>query len=145
LGTTVTAVTVNAGMFQVIKIRCRQSIKVNNDKLSGFTAKPMLMSSNKLLKRKRKISFAIFYRQTSFISSCSSSRSRLCIKCGWTTSQLSFSSRKNGVLEQGIQHYRNETEVKVLGLAKLIQDFQTPSTPEESFNPTIGDNDFGVK
>jgi electron transfer flavoprotein alpha subunit len=26
-------------MFRVIKIRCRQSIKVNNDKLSGFTAK----------------------------------------------------------------------------------------------------------
>jgi electron transfer flavoprotein alpha subunit len=37
LGTTVTAVTVNAGCFGVI--RCRQSIKVNNDKLSGFTAK----------------------------------------------------------------------------------------------------------
>jgi hypothetical protein len=39
-------------MFQVIKYGVDKVLKVNNDKLSGFTAKPMLMSSNKLLKKK---------------------------------------------------------------------------------------------
>jgi hypothetical protein len=107
--------------------------------------KPMLMSSNKLLKRKRKISFAIFYNRQylSFISSCSSSRSRLCIKWLDYRSRQLLSSRKN-VLEQGIQH-EIETEVKVLGLAKTHTVFsKLLQHLPKSFNPT-GDNDFGVK
>jgi hypothetical protein len=107
------------------------------------------MSSNKLLKRKRKISFAIFYNRQylSFISSCSS-RSRLCIKCSWTTDlDNSFSSERTAFSNKAFNITEIETEVKVLGLAKNSYGiFETPSTlTEEDFNPTIGDNDFGVK
>jgi electron transfer flavoprotein alpha subunit len=37
--------------LELSKYSVDKVLKVNNDKLSGFTAKPMLMSSNKLLKR----------------------------------------------------------------------------------------------
>jgi hypothetical protein len=107
-------------------IRCRQSIKVNNDKLSGFTAKPMLMSSNKLLKRKRKISFAIFYNRQylSFISSCSSSRSRLCIKCSWTTDLNSFQVKERRSRTRHSTLQKLKPKLKYLDLQKLIRDFR---------------------
>jgi electron transfer flavoprotein alpha subunit len=112
--------------FRLSKYGVDKVLKVNNDKLSGFTAKPMLMSSNKLLKRKRKISFAIFYNRQylSFISSCSSSRSRLCIKCSWTTvSTTPFQVERTAFSNKAFNITEIETEVKVLGLAKTHTGF----------------------
>jgi electron transfer flavoprotein alpha subunit len=38
-----------------------------------------------------------------------------------------------------------ETEVEVLGLAKTHTGFSNSFNTRRGFNPTIGDNDFGVK
>jgi electron transfer flavoprotein alpha subunit len=68
LGTTVTAVTLMQ-MFQNYQNGVDKVLKVNNDKLSGFTAKAYADVIKQVRKRKRKISFALLnYRQYLFSS-----------------------------------------------------------------------------
>jgi electron transfer flavoprotein alpha subunit len=70
LGTTVTAVTVNAGdVSELSKYSVDKVLKVNNDKLSGLLQKPMLMLSNKLHKRKRKVSLLSSTTDSIYLSS----------------------------------------------------------------------------
>jgi electron transfer flavoprotein alpha subunit len=111
-------------MFQVIKYGVDKVLKVNNDKLSGFTAKAYADVKQAAEKENVKLVLLSTTDSISFISSCSSSRSRLCIKCSWTTvstTPFQVKERRSRTRHSTLQ--KIET-VKVLGLAKLIQDFR---------------------
>ena len=152
LGTTVTAVTVNAGdVSELSKYGVDKVLKVNNDKLSGFTAKAYA-DVIKQAAEKENVKLVLLSSTTDSIYL--SSLVAIALEAGYASnvvglpiSTTPFQVKRTAFSNKAFNITEIETEVKVLGLAKNSYGiFETPSTLiEEDFNPTIGDNDFGVK
>ena len=152
LGTTVTAVTVNAGnVSDLSKYGVDKVLKVNNDKLNNFSAKAyadvikqaaqkenvklvLLSSTTDSLYMAPLVSVAL---EAGFASNV----------VGLPVSTSPFQVKRNAFSNKAFNITEISTDVKVLGLAKnsygLVES--ASSLAEEDFNPTIGDNDFGVK
>ena len=152
LGTTVTAVTINAGdVSELSKYGVDKVLKVNNDKLSGFTAKAYA-DVIKQAAEKENVKLVLLSSTTDSIYL--SSLVAIALEAGYASnvvglpiSTTPFQVKRTAFSNKAFNITEIDTEVKVLGLAKNSYGiFETASTPiEEDFNPTIGDNDFGVK
>ena len=152
LGTTVTAVTVNAGdVSELSKYGVDKVLKVNNDKLSGFTAKAY---ADVIKQAAQKENIKLILLSSTTDSIYLSSLVAVALDAGYASNVVGlpvstspFQVKRNAFSNKAFNITEIDTDVKVLGLAKNSYGIvETTSTlTEEDFNPTIGDNDFGVK
>jgi electron transfer flavoprotein alpha subunit len=152
LGTTVTAVTVNAGdVSELAKYGVDKVLKVTNDKLSGFTAKAY---ADVIKQAAEKENTKVVVLSSTTDSIYLSSLVAVALNAGYASnvvglpvSTAPFQVKRNAFSNKAFNITEITTDVKVLGLAKNSYGvFENASTlTEEEFNPTIGDNDFGVK
>ena len=152
LGTTVTAVTINAGdVTELSKYGVDKVLKVNNDKLSKFTAKAF---ADVIKQAAQKESIKLILLSSTTDSIYLSSLVAVSLEAGFASnvvglpvSTTPFQVRRNAFSNKAFMVTEINTEVKILGLAKNSYGiFENATTlTEEDFNPTIGENDFGVK
>lgn len=152
LGTTVTAVTVNAGdVTELSKYGVDKVLKVSNDKLSGFTAKAYA-DVIKQAAQKENVKLVLLSSTTDSIYL--SSLVAVALEAGYVSNVVGlpvstspFQVKRTAFSNKAFNVTEIVTDVKVLGLAKNSYGvFENASTlTQEDFNPTIGDNDFGVK
>jgi len=152
LGTTVTAVTVNAGdVTELSKYGVDKVLKVSNDKLSGFTAKAYA-DVIKQAAQKENVKLVLLSSTTDSIYL--SSLVAVALEAGYVSNVVGlpvstspFQVKRTAFSNKAFNVTEIATDVKVLGLAKNSYGvFENASTlTQEDFNPTIGDNDFGVK
>ena len=152
LGTTVTAVTINAGdVSELSKYGVDKVLKVNNDKLSGFTAKAYA-DVIKQAAQKENVKLVLLSSTTDSLYlaplvAVSLEAGFASNVVGLPVSTSPFQVKRNAFSNKAFNITEISTEVKILGLAKnsfgLVEN--ASSLIEEDFNPTIGENDFGVK
>jgi electron transfer flavoprotein alpha subunit len=152
LGTTVTAVTVNAGdVSELSKYGVDKVLKVSNDKLSAFTAKAY---ADVIKQAAQKESAKLVLLSSTTDSIYLSSLVAVALEAGYASnvvglpvSTAPFQVKRNAFSNKAFNITEINTDVKVLGLAKNSYGIveSASSLTEEDFNPTIGDNDFGVK
>ncbi|MFE3871500.1 electron transfer flavoprotein subunit alpha/FixB family protein [Flavobacterium sp. ZS1P70] len=152
LGTTVTAVTVNAGdVSELSKYGVDKVLKVNNDKLSGFTAKAY---ADVIKQAAQKENIKLILLSSTTDSIYLSSLVAVALEAGYASNVVGlpvstspFQVKRNAFSNKAFNITEIDTDVKVLGLAKnsygIVESASTLT--EEDFNPSIGDNDFGVK
>ncbi|WP_026704480.1 electron transfer flavoprotein subunit alpha/FixB family protein [Flavobacterium soli] len=152
LGTTVTAVTVNtANVSDLSKYGVDKVLKVNNDKLSGFTAKAY---ADVIKQAAQKEGAKLVLLSSTTDSLYLAPLVAVSLEAGYASNVVGlpvstspFQVKRNAFSNKAFNITEITTDVKVLGLAKNSYGvFESASSlTEEDFNPTIGDNDFGVK
>ncbi|NGY38610.1 electron transfer flavoprotein subunit alpha/FixB family protein [Flavobacterium sp. XN-5] len=152
LGTTVTAVTVNAGdVSELSKYGVDKVLNVTNTKLAGFTAKAY---ADVIKQAAQKESAKVVLLSSTTDSIYLSSLVAVALEAGFASNVVGlpvstspFQVKRNAFSNKAFNITEISTDVKVLGLAKNSYGIsENPSTlTEEDFNPTIGENDFGVK
>jgi electron transfer flavoprotein alpha subunit len=152
LGTTVTAVTVNiSDVSELSKYGVDKVLKVNNDKLAGFTAKAY---ADVIKQAAQKEGTKVVLLSSSTDSIYLSSLVAVALEAGFASNVVGlplstspFQVKRNAFSNKAFNITQIDTDVKVLGLAKNSYGIfeNAGSAAEEDFNPTIGDNDFGVK
>lgn len=152
LGTTVTAVTVNAAnVSDLSKYGVDKVLKVNNDKLSKFTAKAY---ADVIKQAAQKEGAKLVLLSSTTDSLYLSPLVAVALEAGYASNVVGlpvstspFQVKRNAFSNKAFNITEITTDVKVLGLAKNSYGvFENASSlSEEDFNPTIGDNDFGVK
>ncbi len=152
LGTTVTAVTVNAGnVSELSKYGVDKVLKVNNDKLSGFNAKAY---SDVIRQAAEKENVKLVLLSSTTDSLYMAPLVAVALKAGYASNVVGlpvstspFQVKRNAFSNKAFNITEISTDVKVLGLAKNSYGVyeNAASLTEEDFNPTIGDHDFGVK
>jgi electron transfer flavoprotein alpha subunit len=152
LGTTVTAVTINAGdVSELSNYGVDKVLKVNNDKLAGFTAKAY---ADVIKQAAQKESAKVILLSSTTDSIYLSSLVAVALEAGFASNVVGlplstspFQVKRNAFSNKAFNITEISTDVKVLGLAKNSYGiFETASTlTEEDFDPAIGENDFGVK
>lgn len=152
LGTTVTALTVNtADVSELAKYGVDKVLKVSNDKLNSFTAKAY---ADVIKQAAEKEGTKVVLLSSTTDSIYLSSLVAVALNAGYASnvvglpvSTTPFQVKRNAFSNKAFNITEITTDVKILGLAKNSYGiFENASTPtEEEFNPTIGENDFGVK
>ncbi|NRT13361.1 electron transfer flavoprotein subunit alpha/FixB family protein [Flavobacterium sp. 14A] len=152
LGTTVTALTVNtADVSELAKYGVDKVLKVTNDKLSGFTAKAY---ADVIKQAAEKEGTKVVLLSSTTDSIYLSSLVAVALNAGYASNVVGlpvstspFQVKRNAFSNKAFNITEITTDVKVLGLAKNSYGIfeNASSLTEEDFNPTIGDNDFGVK
>lgn len=152
LGTTVTAVTVNTdNVSDLSKYGVDKVLKVNNDKLSGFTAKAY---ADVIKQAAQKESTKLVLLSSTTDSLYLAPLVAVSLEAGYASNVVGlpvstspFQVKRNAFSNKAFNITEITTDVKVLGLAKNSYGVyeSASSLSEEDFNPTIGDNDFGVK
>lgn len=152
LGTTVTAVTVNTtDASDLSKYGVDKVLKVNNDKLSKFTAKAY---ADVIKQAAQKEAAKLILLSSTTDSLYLAPLVAVSLDAGYASNVVGlpvstspFQVKRNAFSNKAFNITEIATEVKVLGLAKNSYGvFENASSlSEEDFNPTIGDNDFGVK
>jgi len=152
LGTTVTALTVNnSDVSELAKYGVDKVLKVNNDKLAGFTAKAYAdVIKQAAEKEETKVVLLSSTTDSIYLSSLVA----VALNAGFASNVVGlpvstspFQVKRNAFSNKAFNITEINTDVKVLGLAKNSYGIfeSAGSATEEDFNPTIGDNDFGVK
>lgn len=152
LGTTVTAVTINASdVSELSKYGVDKVLKVSNDKLSGFTAKAYA-DVIKQAAEKENVKLVLMSSTTDSLYAAplvavSLNAGFASNVVGLPVSTSPFQVKRNAFSNKAFNITEISTDVKVLSLAKNSYGvFENASAAAaEDFNPTIGDNDFGVK
>ena len=152
LGTTVTAVTINAGdVSELSKFGVDKVLKVTNDKLSGFTAKAYA-DVIKQAAEKENVKLVLLSSTTDSLYlaplvAVSLNAGFASNVVGLPVSTSPFQVKRNAFSNKAFNITEISTDIKVLSLAKNSYGvFESASAAAaEDFNPTIGDNDFGVK
>ena len=152
LGTTVTAVTVNTGdISELSKYGVDKVLKVNSDKLAGFTAKAY---ADVIKQAAQKESVQLVLLSSTTDSLYVAPLVAVALKAGFASNVVGlpvstspFQVKRNAFSNKAFNITEISTEVKVLSLAKNSYGiFENAATlAEEDFNPTIDDADFGVK
>lgn len=152
LGTTVTALAVNiSDVSELSRYGVDKVLKVNNDKLVSFTAK-VYADIIKQAAQKQASKVILFSSTTDSIYL--SSLVAVSLEAGFASNVVGlpasispFQVRRNAFSNKAFNITEISTDVKVLGLAKNSYGiFENASSATlEDFNPTINDNDFGVK
>ena len=152
LGTTVTAVTVNTGdVSELSKYGVDKVLKVNSDKLAGFTAKAY---ADVIKQAAQKESVQLVLLSSTTDSLYLAPLVAVALKAGFASNVVGlpvstspFQVKRNAFSNKAFNITEISTEVKVLSLAKNSYGiFENAATlAEEDFNPTIDDADFGVK
>lgn len=152
LGKTVTAVTINASdVSELSKYGVDKVLKVTNDKLAGFSAKAY---ADVIKQAAQKESAKIILLSSTTDSIYLSPLVAVSLDAGFASNVVGlpistspFQVRRNAFSNKAFNITEIETDIKILGLAKNSYGvFESTSTlTEEEFNPTIGENDFGIK
>ena len=152
LGTTVTAVTINAGdVSELSKYGVDKVLKVNNDELSGFTAKAY---ADVIKQAAQKENIKLLLLSSTTDSVYLSSLVAVALEAGYASNVVGlpvstspFQVKRTAFSNKAFNTTEINTEVKVLGIAKNSYGIfeNASSLTEEDFNPTIDANDFGVK
>jgi len=152
LGTTVTALTVNNNdVSELAKYGVDKVLKVNNDKLAGFTAKAY---ADVIKQAAEKEGTKVVLLSSTTDSIYLSSLVAVALNAGFASNVVGlpvstspFQVKRNAFSNKAFNITEITTDVKVLGLAKNSYGIfeSAGSAAEEDFNPTIGENDFGVK
>lgn len=152
LGTTVTAITINAGnVADLSKYGVDKVLKVTNDKLSGFTAKAYA-DAIKQAAQKEEAQLVILSSTTDSLYlaplvAVSLEAGFASNVVGLPVSTTPFQVKRTAFSNKAFNITEISTTLKVLSLAKnsygIIE--KESSLIEEDFNPAISENDFGVK
>ncbi|TDO78147.1 electron transfer flavoprotein alpha subunit apoprotein [Flavobacterium chryseum] len=152
LGTTVTAVTVNiSDVSELSKYGVDKVLKVTNDKLAGFTAKAY---ADVIKQAAEKEGTKVVLLSSTTDSIYLSSLVAVALNAGFASNVVGlplstspFQVKRNAFSNKAFNITEISTDVKVLGLAKNSYGIfeSAGSATVEDFNPSIGDNDFGVK
>ncbi|QDW19959.1 electron transfer flavoprotein subunit alpha/FixB family protein [Flavobacterium sp. KBS0721] len=152
LGTTVTALTVNTSdVSELAKYGVDKVLKVTNDKLAGFTAKAY---ADVIKQAAEKEGTKVVLLSSTTDSIYLSSLVAVALNAGFASNVVGlpvstspFQVKRNAFSNKAFNITEINTDVKVLGLAKNSYGIleSAGSATEEDFNPSIGDNDFGVK
>lgn len=152
LGTTVTAVTVNAGdVSELSKYGVDKVLKVTNDKLSGFTAKAY---AEVIKQAAQKENVKLILLSSTTDSLYLAPLVAVALEAGFASNVVGlplstspFQVKRTAFSNKAFNITEISTEVKILGLAKnsfgLVENAST--LIEEDFNPTLEENDFGIK
>jgi electron transfer flavoprotein alpha subunit len=152
LGTTVTAVTVNAGdVSELSKYGVDKVLKISNDKLSGFTAKPYA-DAIKQAAQKENVKLILLSSTTD--SLYLAPLVAVTLEAGFASNVVGlpiatspFQVKRNAFSNKAFNITEIATDVKVLSLAKNSYGIfeNASSMSQEDFSPSISDADFGVK
>jgi electron transfer flavoprotein alpha subunit len=152
LGTTVTAVTVNiSDVSELSKYGVDKVLKVTNDKLAGFTAKAY---ADVIKQAAEKEGTKVVLLSSTTDSIYLSSLVAVALNAGFASNVVGlplstspFQVKRNAFSNKAFNITEISTDVKVLGLAKNSYGIfeSAGAATVEDFNPSIGDNDFGVK
>jgi electron transfer flavoprotein alpha subunit len=152
LGTTVTAVTVNAAdVSELSKYGVDKVLKVNNDKLAGFTAKAY---ADVIKQAAEKENAKVILLSSTTDSIYLAPLAAVALEAGYASNVVGlpvstspFQVKRTAFSNKAFNITEISTDVKVLSLAKNTYGIfeNASSLAEEDFNPTIGDADFGVK
>lgn len=155
LGTTVTAVTINnEDVSELSKYGVDKVLKVTNDKLVGFSAKAYAdvikqaaVNEGSKLVLLSSTTDSIYLAPFVAVSLEAGFASNV---VGLPLSTSPFQVKRTAFSNKAFNITEIETEIKILGLAKNSYGIfestdATNSFSTEDFNPTIGDNDFGIK
>ncbi|HSD07598.1 electron transfer flavoprotein subunit alpha/FixB family protein [Flavobacterium sp.] len=152
LGTTVTALTINAGdVSELSKYGVDKVLKVNNDKLAGFNAKAY---ADVIKQAAQKEATKVVLLSSTTDSIYIASQVAVALQAGYASNVVGlpvstspFQVKRNAFSNKAFNITEINTDVKVLSIGKNSYGiFENPSSlTEEDFNPTIGDGDFGVK
>jgi electron transfer flavoprotein alpha subunit len=152
LGTTVTALTINTSdVSELAKYGVDKVLKVTNDKLAGFTAKAY---ADVIKQAAEKEGTKVVLLSSTTDSIYLSSLVAVALNAGFASNVVGlpvstspFQVKRNAFSNKAFNITEINTDVKVLGLAKNSYGIfeSAGSATEEDFNPSIGDNDFGVK
>lgn len=152
LGTTVTAVTINAGdVSELSKYGVDKVLKVNDDKLSKFTAKAYAdVIKQAAQKEGTKVVLLSSTTDSLYLAplvAVSLDAGYASNVVGLPVSTSPFQVKRNAFSNKAFNITEISTDVKVLGLAKNSYGvFESASSlSQEDFSPSIGENDFGVK
>ena len=155
LGTTVTAVTINTeDISELSKYGVDKVLKVTNDKLIGFSAKAY---ADVIKQAAQKEGAKLVLLSSTTDSIYLAPLVAVSLEAGFASNVVGlplstspFQVKRTAFSNKAFNITEIETEIKILGLAKnsygifestdAINRFST-----EDFNPTIGDNDFGIK
>lgn len=152
IGTTVTAVTINTGdVSELSKYGVDKVLKVTNDKLSGFSAKAY---ADVIKQAAQKESAKLVLLSSTTDSIYLAPLVAVSLEAGFASNVVGlplstspFQVKRTAFSNKAFNITEIETDIKILGLAKNSYGiFENASTlAQEDFNPTIGDNDFGIK
>jgi len=152
LGTTVTAVTINAGdVSELSKYGVDKVLKVSDDKLSKFTAKAY---ADVIKQAAQKEGTKVVLLSSTTDSLYLAPLVAVGLDAGYASNVVGlpvstspFQVKRNAFSNKAFNITEISTDVKVLGLAKNSYGvFESASSlSQEDFLPSIGDNDFGVK
>ncbi|TRX42351.1 electron transfer flavoprotein subunit alpha/FixB family protein [Flavobacterium restrictum] len=152
LGTTVTAVTINAGdVSELSKYGVDKVLQVTNDKLAGFTAKAY---ADVIKQAAEKENAQLVLLSSTTDSMYLSGLVALALNAGFASnvtglpvSIAPFQVKRTAFSNKAFTITEISTPIKVLGLAKNSYGiFENASTlTQEAFNPSLADADFGVK
>jgi electron transfer flavoprotein alpha subunit len=152
LGTTVTAVTINAGdVSDLSKYGVDKVLKVNNDALTGFSARAY---ADVIKQAAQKEGAKVVVLSSTTDSIYLSSLVAISLDAGFTSNVVGlpvstnpFQVKRTAFSNKAFTITEITTDIKVLGLAKnsygIIEN--NVSLTEEDFNPTIDAADFNVK
>ena len=152
LGTTVTAVTINAGdVSELSKYGVDKVLKVTHDKLSGFSAKAY---SDVIKQAAQKEAIKLILLSSTTDSIYLAPMVAVSLEAGFASNVVGlpvstspFQVRRSAFSNKAFNITEISSEVKIIGLAKNSYGiFENQSNmSEEDFNPSIGDTDFGIK
>ncbi len=152
LGTTVTAVTINAGdVSELSKYGVDKVLKVNNDKLGQFSAKAY---ADVIKQAAQKESVKLVLLSSTTDSLYMAPLVAVALDAGFASNVVGlpvstspFQVKRHAFSNKAFNITEISTDVRVLGLAKNSYGIveSNGAAAAEDFNPTIGDNDFGVK
>ena len=152
LGTTVTAVTVNAGdVSELSKYGVDKVLKVTNDTLAGFSAKAY---ADVIQQAAQKENAKLILLSSTTDSIYLAPLVAVSLEAGFVSNVVGlplntapFQVKRTAFSNKAFNTTEIETDIKILGLAKNSYGiFENSSTlTEEDFNPTLEEIDFNVK
>jgi electron transfer flavoprotein alpha subunit len=152
IGTTVTAIAINiTDTSELSKYGVDKVLKVNNDKLTGFTAKAY---ADVIKQAAQKESAKLVILSSTTDSIYLSSLVTVALEAGFASNVVGlpvstspFQVKRNAFSNKAFTITEITTDIKVIGLAKNSYGIfeNASSLIEEDFNPTVAENDFGVK
>ena len=152
LGTTVTAVTVNAGdVSELSKYGVDKVLKVTNDTLAGFSAKAYAdVIQQAVQKENAKLILLSSTTDSIYLAplvAVSLEAGFVSNVVGLPLNTAPFQVKRTAFSNKAFNTTEIETDIKILGLAKNSYGiFENSSTlTQEDFNPTLGESDYNVK
>jgi electron transfer flavoprotein alpha subunit len=156
LGTTVTALTINAGdVSELSTYGVDKVLKVNNDKLSGFSAKAY---ADVIKHAAQKEDAKLIVLSSTTDSIYLAPFVAVSLEAGFASNVVGlplntspFQVRRSAFSNKAFNITEISSDVKIIGLAKNsygifeCTDAANRVFTEEDFSPAIDDNDFGIK